>query len=83
MGIYLSYSLLLERPWIHVIVSLSSSLHQCFKYIMNGTSVTVNAKKTLTIMQNVTVPYIEAEGSKDTNLRAFEIVEAIKKTSNF
>jgi hypothetical protein len=50
---------------------------------MNGTSVTVNAKKTLTIMQNVTVPYIEAEGSKDTNLRAFEIVEAIKKTSNF
>jgi hypothetical protein len=34
-------------------------------------------------MQNITVPYIETEGSKDTNLHAFEIVEAIEKTSNF
>jgi len=44
------------------------------KYIINGTLMIVRAKETLAMIQNMAVPYIETEGSKDRNLHAFEIV---------
>ena len=34
----------------------------------------VRAEETLAMIQNVAIPYIEAEGSKDWNLHTFEIV---------
>jgi hypothetical protein len=40
------------------------------KYIVKK----VKAEETLAMIQNVVVPYIEAEGSKGMNLHAFEIV---------
>jgi len=36
--------------------------------------VTIKTKETLSMMQNIKVPCIKAEGSKDGNLHAFEIV---------
>jgi len=74
MDIYPSYNTLLEKPWIHATSTITSSLHQCLKYIMNGTLVTLKAKETLVMVKNMAIPYIEAEGSKDENLHAFEIV---------
>jgi len=41
---------------------------------MNRMLVTVKAEEILTMVQNVTIPYIEVEGNKDGNLHAFEIV---------
>jgi hypothetical protein len=41
---------------------------------VNETLVTVKTKKTLVMVQNMIVSYIEAEGSKDENPHAFEIV---------
>lgn len=49
-------------------------LHQCLKYIMIRMLMTIKAEETLTMVQNMTIPYIEVEGSKDGNLHAFEIV---------
>ena len=37
---------------------------------------TVKAEETLTVVQNVVVPYIEAERNKNENLHAFKIVNA-------
>ena len=36
----------------------------------------VRAEKALTMVRNVSIPYIEAEESKDENLHAFEVVNA-------
>jgi len=44
MDIHLSYNMLLGRPWIHATSAVTSSLHQCLKYIVNGTLVTVKAE---------------------------------------
>jgi hypothetical protein len=74
MDIHPSYSMLLGRPWIHASRVVTSSLHQCLKYIINGTIVKVKAEETLSMIRNVSVLYIEAEDCKDGNLHAFEIV---------
>ena len=74
MDIHPSYSMLLGRPWIHAAGAVTSSLHQCLKYIINGTLVKVKAEETLSMIRNVSVPYIEAEDCKDGNLHAFEVV---------
>jgi len=50
MEIHSSYNMLLGRPWIHVADPMSSSLHQCLKYIVNGILVIVKAKETLAMM---------------------------------
>jgi len=38
--------------------------------------VTVRAEETLSVMRNISIPYIEAEGSIDGNLHVFEVVNA-------
>ncbi|XP_011009973.1 PREDICTED: uncharacterized protein LOC105114938 [Populus euphratica] len=62
------------RPWIHASGAVTSSLHQCLKYIINDILVKVKAEETLSMIRNVSVPYIEEEDCKDGNLHAFEIV---------
>jgi hypothetical protein len=74
MDIHPSYSMLLGRPWIHATGAVTSSLHQCLKYIMNGMLVTVKAKETISMIKNVVVPFIEAEDCNDEYSHAFEIV---------
>jgi len=74
MDIHPSYSMLLGRPWIHSAGAVTSSLHQCLKYIANGVLVTVKAEETISIVRNVAVPFIKAEDCKDGNLHAFEVV---------
>ena len=53
---------------------MTSSLHQCLKYIVNGTSIIIKVEETLVMVQNMAIPYIEAKETKDENLHAFEIV---------
>ena len=38
MDIHSSYNMLLRRPWIHIVAVVTSYLHQCLKYIVNGDS---------------------------------------------
>jgi hypothetical protein len=74
MDIHPSYNMLLGRPWIHATGAETSSLHQCLKYIINGTLVKVKAEETFSMTRNVSVRYIKAEDCKDGNFHAFEIV---------
>jgi len=50
MNIHPFYNILLGRPWIHV-TKVTSSLHQYLKYIMNGMSVTIKAKKIVSMIR--------------------------------
>ena len=74
MDIHPSYSMLLGRPWIHAAGAVASSLHQCLKYIINEMLVTVKAEETVSMIKNVSVPFIEADDCKDNNIHTFEIV---------
>jgi hypothetical protein len=74
MDIHPSFSMLLGRPWIHVVGAVTSLLHQCLKYIMNGMLVTIKAEEIVSMVKNMAIPFIEAEDCKDENLHAFEIV---------
>jgi hypothetical protein len=76
MDIHPSYNILLGRPWIHAARAVASSLHQRVKFIINGNLVTVRVEETLSMMRNVSIPYIETEESKDGNLHVFEVVNA-------
>ncbi|XP_073268737.1 uncharacterized protein [Populus alba] len=76
IDIHPSYSILLGRPWIHAARAVASSLHQRVKFIINGNLVTVRAEETLSMIKNVSIPYIETEESKDENMHAFEVVNA-------
>jgi len=74
MDIHPSYNMLLGRPWIYVARMVTSSLHQCLKYIMNGMLVTVKAEETIFMIKNVVIPFIKAVDCKDRNVYAFEIM---------
>jgi hypothetical protein len=50
MDIHPSHNMLLERPWIHVVGVVESSLHQYLKYILNVTFLTVKAEETLSMV---------------------------------
>ena len=65
---------MLGRPWIHSAGVVTSSLHQCLKYIGNGVLVIVKVDETISMVRNVVVPFIEAEDCKDGNLHTFEVV---------
>ncbi|KAL3583880.1 hypothetical protein D5086_014941 [Populus alba] len=44
------------------------------KFIIHGNLVTVRVEKTLSMMRNMSIPYIETEESKDGNLHVFEVL---------
>ena len=58
---HLSYNMLLGKLWIHAVGVVTSSLHQRIKFIINGKLVVVMSEEAMTIMKNMTVPYIEAK----------------------
>jgi len=62
------YSKLLGSLWIYSVRVVTSSLHQCLKYIMNRMLVNVKVEETMFIIRNVVVPFIEAEDCKDKNI---------------
>jgi len=74
MDIHPSYNMLLESPWIHMTGAITSSLHQCLKYIMNVMLVVVKTKVTISMIRNVVVPFIETYDCRDGNVHAFEIL---------
>ena len=46
------------------------------KYIINGMLDTVKAEKTILMIKNVVVPFVEAKNCREGNIHAFKIVNA-------
>ena len=55
---------------------MTSSLHQCLKYIINRMLITVKAEETVSMTRNVAVPFVEVKDCREGNIHPFEIVNA-------
>ena len=75
MDIHPSYNILLGRSWIHAARAVTSSLHQCLKYIANK-MITVKAEEIVSMIKNVVVRFIELEDCKGEYIHAFKVVNA-------
>lgn len=74
--------MLLERLWIHATGVVTSSLHQCLKYIINRMLITVKAGETISIIRNLVVPFIKVKDCRDESIHAFEIVNVERIPEN-
>ncbi|XP_017976395.1 PREDICTED: uncharacterized protein LOC108661917 [Theobroma cacao] len=75
MDIVLSYNYLLGRPWIYLARAIPSSLHQKFKFIVDGKIVCVNREEDLLISKLADTPYVKAkEEVPECFFRSFEFV---------
>jgi hypothetical protein len=71
--------MLLERPWIHTVGAIASSLHQKVKFIINVSLITIKAEEVLPMIKNMVIPYIETEYNTGDNLHDFEVVNGYLK----
>jgi hypothetical protein len=64
----------------YVVGAVTSSLHHCLKYIMNGMLITFKAEEIIFMIKNVVVHFIKSEDYKDRNIHAFKDVEWVPKS---
>ncbi|RDY06884.1 hypothetical protein CR513_09070, partial [Mucuna pruriens] len=75
MDIWLAYSCLLGRLWIHAAEAVPSSLHQKVKFVANGQLISVMGEIELMISILLPTEYIEGdEEALETSFQAFEII---------
>jgi hypothetical protein len=76
LDIHPFYNTFLGRPWIHTTRVVAFSLYQWLKYTMKRMLINVKDEKTIFMIKNVVVPFIEAEDCRDKNIYSFKIVNA-------
>ncbi|GKU94990.1 hypothetical protein SLEP1_g8408 [Rubroshorea leprosula] len=77
MDVSPAFNMLLGRPWIHVSGTVTSTLHQKVKYIVNGVLVTVNGKEEHVIRKATTIPYLGIDpGTYESFYHSMECVVA-------
>ncbi|XP_058787550.1 uncharacterized protein LOC131661907 [Vicia villosa] len=75
MDIRPSYTYLLGRPWIHAAGAVTSTLHQCLKFVVGDKIVVITGEEDLVINNLTTYCYVEVEGEvQETPFQALEIV---------
>ncbi|XP_027337884.1 uncharacterized protein LOC113851562 [Abrus precatorius] len=75
MDIAPAYNCLLERPWIHSVGVVPSTLHQTLKFIIDNKLVIVSSEEDMLVSKPSSTPYIEAtEEALETSFQALEIV---------
>lgn len=78
MDINPNYSCLLGRPWIHVVGTVTSTLHQKMKFVVDGKLVIIHGEEDLMISNLSSFRYIEAdEDALETSFQALEIANAV------
>ena len=61
MDINHSYNYFLERPWIHMVGAVLSTLHQKVKFVADESLITVAMEKDMVAMKTTTTPHVEIE----------------------
>ena len=75
MDIDPAYSYLLDRPWIHSVGVVPSTLHQKLKFVVEGCLVIVSGEENILVNCPSSMPYVEAvEESLETAFQSFEVV---------
>ncbi|KAE8691531.1 hypothetical protein F3Y22_tig00110890pilonHSYRG01710 [Hibiscus syriacus] len=77
MDIMPSYNCLLGRLWIHQAGAVPSTLHQKVKFVIDGSSVIINAEEDIVASVTTEAPYIEVdEEAVEFSFRSLEFVNA-------
>lgn len=78
MDIYLTYSCILERPWIYSVGAVTSTLHQRLKFMINNKLVVVEGEEDIMVSHLESFRYIEVGGEiHETHFQAFEVVSMV------
>ncbi|XP_050897045.1 uncharacterized protein LOC127103847 [Lathyrus oleraceus] len=83
MDIHPSYSFLLGRPWIHSAGTVTSTLHQKLKFIINDKMIVIGGEEDILVSHLTSFRYIEVDGEiTETPLQSLEVVNmmAIQQT---
>ncbi|XP_058009625.1 uncharacterized protein LOC131183239 [Hevea brasiliensis] len=80
MDIELTYTMLLERPWIHSSNAVPSTLYQRIKYIMSSKIITLRGEEAMLVTEPQSVPYVETtERSLESSFQALELQRTTPK----
>ena len=71
------YNVLSGRPWLHAASAIASTLHQRLKFIFENKSITIMAEKPITIFQETSISYIDANAFPKVSFHRFELVSMI------
>lgn len=75
MDIYLAYSWLLRRPWIHSIRAITSTLHQRLKFLVNNKLVIVEGEEDIMVSHLTLLRYVEGgDEVQEISFQSLEIV---------
>lgn len=78
MDIFLAYSYLMGRPWIHSDGAVTFTLHQKFKFIVNGKMIKIDGEEDVLVSQLSSFRYIEVgEEIHETPFQAFETANVL------
>ena len=79
MEINPSYNYLLGNPWIHMVGTVPSTLHQKVKFVVEESFITVATEEDMIATTTTTAPYLEVKkDATECSFRSFEIATAIK-----
>ena len=62
MDIRPSYTFLLGRPWIHVAGAVTSTMHQCLKFIVQDKVIIIGGEEDVVINNVTSFRYVEVDG---------------------
>ena len=71
------YNMLLRRPWLHTVGVATSTLHRRLKFIFENQLITIMTEKPITIFQETSIPYIDANAFPEASFHSFEPVSMI------
>ena len=73
--------MLLGWPWLHATNVVVSTLHWRLKLISENQLITIMAKEPMTVFQEISIPYINANAFPEVSFHSFELVSMIHNTS--
>ena len=76
------YSMLLKKPWLYIVGVITSTFHRRLKFISENQLITIMAEKPITIFQETSIPYIDANVFLEASFHSFELVSMIHNVLN-
>ena len=71
--------MLLGRPWLHTVGTVSSTFHWRLKFPSEYKMITIITEEPLTIFKETSIPYIGANAFPKETFHSFELVSMISK----
>ena len=75
------YNMLLGRPWLHSAIAVTSTLHWRLKFIFGNQLITIMAIEPITIFQETSITYIDANAFLEVSFHGFDLVPMIHNAS--